>query len=115
MNVSKTLPKNIDGGWKVLRFDGDKMPKDAVFRFRQEGDKIRRFGGGSKTLKKFFNEEKISVEEREFLPLLADAETSRVYVVCGVEISELVKCDESTKRILYLSIMKKTKEKGERI
>lgn len=115
VNVSKTLPKNIDGGWKVLRFDGDKMPKDAVFRFRQEGDKIRRFGGGSKTLKKFFNEEKISVEEREFLPLLADAETSRVYVVCGVEISELVKCDESTKRILYLSIMKKTKEKGERI
>lgn len=94
------------GAWRVLRVDLDKIPKTAVFRFRKEGDEIVRFGGGTKTLKKFFNEEKIPVEEREYLPLIAE-ENGEVYVVCGVEISEKIRVDETTKNQGHIQIRKK--------
>ena len=85
-----------------LRLDIDKLPQDAVFRFRKEGDYIQRFGSGKKSLKKFFNEEKIPVDEREHMPLIAEKDGSEVYAVCGVEISERVKVTETTKETLYL-------------
>lgn len=103
--LSKT-PLTGDGVWRVLRVDGDKIPKTAVFRFRQEGDVIMRFGGGGKTLKKFFNEEKISVSERGYLPLIAELD-GEVYAVCGVEISEKVKVDEYTTNQIYIQIRQK--------
>jgi tRNA(Ile)-lysidine synthetase-like protein len=78
-----------------------------VFRFRKEGDFIRRFGSGKKTLKKFFNEEKTPVAEREYLPVIAEKDGSEVYAVCGVEISESVKITEGTKKTLYITIQKK--------
>lgn len=99
-------PIFIKNGWRVLRFDEEKLPKNAAFRFRMEGDCIQRFGGGKKTLKKFFNEEKIPVSEREWLPLVAD-EDGEVFIVCGVEISEKIKVDESTQKVLYIGIQKK--------
>ena len=92
---------------KLLCIDGDKLPKDAVFRFRKEGDEIRRFGGGTKSLKKFFNEEKTPVDEREWLPMIAQKDGNTVYVVCGVEISEDVKISKETQNALYII----TKEK----
>ena len=103
--LSKT-PMEEDGDWRVLRIDVDKIPTTAVFRFRKEGDFIVRFGGGKKTLKKFFNEEKTPVAEREYLPLIAQPD-GEVYVVCGVEISEKVKVDEKTKKQCYIKIVKK--------
>ena len=111
--VSKTPLKEGRYG-KILHLDGDKVPQSAVFRFRQEGDEIRRFGGGTKSLKKFFNEEKVAVEEREYIPLIAEKEGTCVYAVCGWEISENVKCDENTKKILYVGIGKK-KYQGEKL
>ena len=99
-------PMEEDGDWRVLRIDVDKIPTTAVFRFRKEGDCIARFGGGKKTLKKFFNEEKTPVDEREYLPLIAQPD-GEVYVVCGVEISEKVKVDEKTKKQCYIKIVKK--------
>ncbi len=104
VKVSKTPPVSED---KVLVVDGDKLPKDAVFRFRKEGDKIRRFGGGSKSLKKFFNEEKTPVEEREWLPLIAKRHGQTVYVVCGIEISEDVKICQTTRNALYITTRRK--------
>ena len=92
-----------------LKMDRDKIPETAVFRFRREEDKIQRFGGGNKSLKKFFNEEKIAVTEREFLPLIAEAEGKEVYAVCGVEISEKVKVTNETKNIVYMHIRYKRK------
>ena len=62
-----------ENGWKILRVDADKIPKSAVFRFRKEGDEIKTFGG-TKTLKKLFNERKTAVRERSFLPLIAESE-----------------------------------------
>lgn len=90
---------------KVLRMDEAKLPEGACFRFREVGDEIRSFGG-TKSLKKFLNEKKIPVEEREYLPLLAKG--NEVYAVCGVEISERIKTDASTGRETYIYLRKKS-------
>ncbi len=101
----------IEGEGVVLRADLDKIPLTARFRFRKEGDYIYRFGGGKKSLKKFFNEEKVPVEEREGLPLIAE-EGGEVYAVCGVEISTKIAVDGDTKRRIYIGIRRR-KENGE--
>ena len=105
--VSETSKDMGMNGLKVLRLDGDNIPKTAVFRFRKEGDYILRFGGGKKSLKKFFNEEKTPVTERAYLPLIAEQSSGEVYAVCGLEISEKVKVTEKTKKVLYITLKKK--------
>ncbi len=102
--VSQSPINMQENAWKVLRLDGDSIPSTAVFRFRKEGDRIQRFGGGTKSLKKFFNEAKIDVEKRDYLPLIAEKDSTKVYAVCGVEISEKVKVTEKTKNILYITV-----------
>lgn len=98
----------LEGGiYKTLRVDKGCIPQTAVFRFRRDGDAIRRFGGGTKSLKKFFNEEKIPVEEREYIPLIAEEDGGVVYAVCGVEIAEDVKVTDKTKNVLYIILKRK--------
>ena len=104
MSVSLDAPKNTK--WQTLRIDGDKLPKNAVFRFRKAEDTIKSFGG-SKSLKKFFNEKKISTSERAWLPLIAEKDGKEVFAVCGVEISERVKITEETQNVLYITLQKK--------
>ena len=105
VSVSSDPISSTGNGWKALRVDGEKIPQDAVFRFREEGDFMQRFGSGRKSLKKIFNEEKTPVSERAYLPVIAAG--AEVYVVCGVEISEKVKVTPDTKEILYIAIEKK--------
>ena len=104
VSVSLDAPK--DTKWQTLRVDRDKLPKNAVFRFRKEGDTIKSFGG-SKSLKKFFNEKKISTSERAWLPLIAEKDGKEVFAVCGVEISERVKITKETQNVLYITLQKK--------
>ncbi len=92
---------------KTLRIDLDSLPSDAFFRFRRDGDEIEKFGGGTKTIKKFFNEKKVPVEMRGALPLIASEKGKAVYVVCGYEIAENVKVQENTKNTLYIALFKK--------
>ncbi len=98
-------PIEGEGEWRVLRADLNKIPPSAKFRFRKEGDYIYPFGGGKKSLKKFFNEKKVAVEEREGLPLIADG--NEVYAVCGVEISAKIAVDESTQKQIYVAILRR--------
>ncbi|MBO5412486.1 MAG: tRNA lysidine(34) synthetase TilS [Clostridia bacterium] len=100
-------PLKESGEFATLRIDGGKLPKDAVFRFREVGDEIEKFGGGTKSLKKFFNEYKIPVSERAYLPLIAEKDGREVYVACGVEISEKVKVEKDTENVLYISLQRK--------
>lgn len=109
VTVSKEEPIPQEDGWKTLRFDEEKLPKSAIFRFRREGDKIKAFSGDTKSLKKLFNEKKIPVRERGYIPLLAEKDGETVYAVCGVEISEKIKVDENTKNVVYISIRKRGK------
>ena len=109
VKIETAVAQESANGWRVLRFDKDKLPKDAVFRFRKDGDEIEKFGGGTKSLKKFFNERKIPVRERSYLPLIASSITGEVYAVCGVEIADKIKTTEDTKSVLYIVLQK---EKG---
>lgn len=76
----------------ALYFDYRKVPKDAVWRFREEGDVFEKFGGGgTKKLKAYFIDKKIPVRKRDLIPVLASG--NEVLVIAGVEISEKVKVE----------------------
>ncbi len=101
-------------GWKTLRADRDKIPASAVVRSAREGDEFRKFGGGNKPLKKYFIDRKIPQKERKKIPLIAEENTSRVYAVCGVEISDEIKVDERTENVVYIQMKKTEKDEGEK-
>lgn len=81
---------------KKLRFDLDKIPDTAVVRFKREGDRFTKFGGGTKSLSDYFTDKKVPQSMRNFIPLVCDG--SKVLIVGGVEISDEIKLDEDTKR-----------------
>ena len=87
-----------------LRIDVDKIPKTAVFRTRRAGDSFTKFGGGTKPLKKYLIDKKIFERNRDGLLLVADG--SEVLVICGVEISDKVKV-ENTKKQYYIRLVTK--------
>ncbi len=107
VKIADTPTKTEGYVGKVLRIDADKLPQDAYFRARREGDRIEKFGGGTKSLKKYYNEEKIPVELRAYLPIIAQKEGDNVYAVCGYEIADSVKVDAETKRVSYITLWEK--------
>ena len=92
---------------KILRFDADSLPDTAGFRLKREGDRFEKFGGGSKSLKKYLIDKKIPKDIREELPVLAETQGTEVYAVCGVEISDKIKVSEKTERIKYIIVRRK--------
>ena len=96
---------------KTLKADGDQIPENVEIRTYREGDIFQKFGGGRKSLKKYFIDEKIPLEIRKKIPLLAEKNGNKIYAVFGVEISNQIKITETTKNTVYLYIQKK--EKGE--
>ena len=87
-------------GGNSLKFDFDKIPKTAVIRFMQSGDKFQKFGGGTKSLGDYFTDKKIPVRVRGRIPLIADGQN--VLAICGVEISDGIKITKETQKIYYL-------------
>ncbi len=75
----------------ALYFDYRKVPKDARWRYREEGDMFEKFGGGTKKLKSFLIDKKIPVRMRDYIPVLASG--NEVYVIAGVAISEKVRVE----------------------
>lgn len=80
--------ENVEG----LLIDFRKVPKDAIWRFRREGDVFTKFGGGSKKLKSFLIDKKVPARLRDFIPVLASG--NEVFAIAGVEISEKVKVED---------------------
>lgn len=92
----------------ALFFDLDKLPKGCVIRTRKPGDEITCFGGKTKTLKKYLTDKKVSALVSSSLPLIA--KENMVYIVSLIDVSALLKVDESSKNIVkYICI-----NKGER-
>lgn len=87
---------------KGLTFDADKVPAGAVVRTRKEGDKFKRYGGGTKSLGDYLTDKKIPLYLRE--KLLVIAKDSVVYAVLGVEVSDEVKVDENSKNVYVIKI-----------
>lgn len=78
----------------VLFADSKKIPADAVWRFREDGDVFTKFGGGTKKLKSYLIDKKVPKRLRDFIPVLASG--SDVLVIAGIEISEKVKVEENS-------------------
>ena len=68
-----------------------KLPKDAVWRFRKRGDTFTKFGGGTKKLKDYLIDKKIPARLRDNLPVLASGK--EILVIAGIEISEKVRTE----------------------
>lgn len=75
--------------------DYNKIPKDAVWRYRKDGDIFEKFGGGTKSLSDYFIDKKIPRRLRDITPVLASG--NEILIVAGVEISNKVKIDDETK------------------
>lgn len=78
------------------------LPSGTVIRGRREGDKIKKFGGGTKSLKEFLIDKKIDRIFRDGLPIIANGDSA--LCVAGVEVSldAAVKQGENTAyRIIY--------------
>lgn len=105
--VSDQLQSDGETWGRVLRLDGEKIPKTAVFRCTETGDTFRKFGGGSKTVKKYLVDKKIPAAVRADLPVLADGETGEVLAILGVEISDGVRLTEQTAREINMLIRRK--------
>jgi tRNA(Ile)-lysidine synthase len=77
-----------------LMFDINKIPPNAVFRFRRDGDIFKPYKGGAKKLKDYLIDKKIPKIRRDSLVLFADG--SEVLAVLGVEISDRIKAEEKS-------------------
>ncbi|MBQ9117937.1 MAG: tRNA lysidine(34) synthetase TilS [Clostridia bacterium] len=88
----------------ALSFDVDKL-KGTVIREARTGDYIEKFGGGTKSVKKYLTDKKVSADERHRLPVVAGSD-GEVYLIGGVDISQKIKVTDSTRTIGYFTIEK---------
>jgi len=82
--------------------DADKIPADAVWRFRRDGDVFAPLGlGGTKKLKDYFIDKKIPQRMRDTTPVLAVG--NRILIIADIEIADSVKVTASTKNLYKLT------------
>ncbi len=87
----------------IERFDLDKLKGPLVVRFRKAGDKFWPIGlAGEKRVGKFLTAAKLPAGEREKILIVADSE--KIIWVWPMRISEKVKIDGVSRRILELRI-----------
>lgn len=87
-----------------LKLDRDALPANAVIRPMKTGDVIKKFGGGSKSVKKYLTDKKISADKRRTLPVVAAKDGNEVYLVGGVDIADGLKVTPATNRIVYFTL-----------
>ncbi len=78
--------------------DLDKIPSDAVIRFKKDGDVFTKFGGGTKSLGDYLTDLKVPKRLRQTLPLLATKE--KVLVIFGLSVSNDLRVEKHTKNII---------------
>lgn len=84
--------------------DAKKVPIGAIWRFKQDGDLIEKFGGGTKSLSDYLIDKKVPSRIRRNLPVLAI--NNEILIVAGVDISNKVKVDENTRTALGVDIIR---------
>lgn len=92
----------VNGYFSKAVFDYDKIRGITVIRSRLEGDKGS-FHGGTKTLKKLFNEEKIPPEKRNSAAVIADE--GGVLWVEGIGAEKRCRLTEETKNVAAIRII----------
>lgn len=85
--------------------DAEKLPSNAVWRFRQEGDTFSPLGlGGSKKLKEYFIDKKVPQRMRNEIPVLAEG--NKILAVADIEIADEIKVTNDTKRFYKINYEK---------
>jgi len=85
--------------------DASKLPSNAVWRTRQEGDTFAPLGlGGTKKLKEYFIDKKIPQRMRDEIPVLAVG--SKILVVADIEIADELKVTEESKQFYKINYEK---------
>lgn len=101
----KDIKKPVKEKYKKY-FDWDKVQNSLVLRNRRNGDRFTPFGmKGSKKLKDFFIDEKISKSIRDEICLICEG--NKIMWVIGHRMSENYKIDDTTQKILVLTYIKK--------
>lgn len=100
ITVKRVKDFNLNNG--ELLIDAKKLPKDAIWRFRQNGDLFEKFGGGTKKLKSYMIDKKVPSRIRSSIPVLASG--NNVYVIAGVEIADSVKIDENAETATKITV-----------
>lgn len=84
-------------------FDLAQLQLPLLVRPRQEGDRLRPFGGaGSKKVKDLLIDARIPVQRRDYLPLICDQES--ILWIPTVRRSDRAPLTESTRRVLRLNV-----------
>lgn len=97
---NEIIPEKMYTKW----FDYDKITNAVQLRTRQQGDYLAVTpAGGTKTLKKYFIDEKIPASQRQRAVLLADGK--HIIWVIGHRISTAYKADEKTRRVLKVQVL----------
>lgn len=96
--IQAEIPKNMYTKW----FDYDRIKDTLSVRNRLPGDYVTLKGGGRKSLKSLFIDEKIPRWERDKIPLLAEG--SHILWIIGGRISEYYRVTEQTERILKVHL-----------
>jgi len=85
--------------------DASKLPNNAVWRTRQEGDTFAPLGlGGTKKLKEYFIDKKIPQRMRDEIPVLAVG--SKILIVADIEIADELKVTDETKHFYKINYEK---------
>ena len=85
--------------------DAEKLPNNAVWRFRQEGDTFAPLGlGGTKKLKEYFIDKKVPQRMRNEIPVLAVG--NKILAVADIEIADEIKVTSETKRFYKINYEK---------
>lgn len=91
------MPLDLKSGFYA---DLDKIPKNAVIRFKKDGDLFTKFGGGTKPLGEYFTDLKTPLRKRDFIPVIAS--DKEILAIIGVAVSQKIKVEKTTSNIIEI-------------
>ena len=95
------VPAGTERERGALYADLDAIPEGAVLRKRREGDRITKFGGGTKSFGDFLTDRKVPLRARDGITVCAAG--SDILFAAGVEISERVRVTGRTENTIKIT------------
>ena len=93
--IDATVTRKLDISNYSHVVDYNAVPKNAIWRYRKDGDVFEKFGGGTKSLSDYLIDKKIPARLRKHIPVLASG--NEILIIAGVEISDKIKITDKTK------------------